>query len=340
MSVFCEKCGNKLEDGFAFCDKCGAKVESKKKEEKKEEKVKEEKVKEEKVKEEKVKVEDKPIPPEPPKPPKHPKEKKKKGKAVFLTILFIILLAAAVTFLILWLTKSTDCKCNNTSGGGGTVEPDPKPEPKKTYVGKWEQNVEYRNGSKVTQRTYGMIELKKDGTFESVYYDKDDKENTLEEVEGTYKVSGNTITFEYKSYGSKEKIEATVEDNKLCMDDDCEDYLVKDGNNKIIIYDDTSAVDIDTITYSEYEEIQKNYEDAIVVVIRDGCSWCEKFESVVEEIYETYDTPIYYYKSDGKIKINGTPTTMIIRNGYVVDSVEGYKDFKDMKKILDDLGIE
>ena len=107
---YCEKCGNELKEGFAFCDKCGAKVEKEKKE-----------IKKEKEKEEKKEpvVKEKIVPPVLPK-------KKGKGKIVFLTILNILLLGAAITFLVLWLIKPTDdCDCkkySNSSNNGNTVE--------------------------------------------------------------------------------------------------------------------------------------------------------------------------------------------------------------------------
>ncbi len=330
---YCEKCGNELKEGYAFCDKCGAKVKAK--EEKKEH---EEKVKEEKIEK---KPEEKPVPPVPP--PRPPKSGK--GKIIFLTILNILLLAATITFLVLWLIKPTDSKCSNIKEKDIV---DPKPTPKETnqYVGKWEQNIEFKSGTKVTKRTYGLIELKDDNTFRALSYDKSDISGTKMEIEGTYTVSGNKITLKYKEYGSYETLEVFIRNGKMCRDDDCERYLVRDSyNNKITIYDDDDdddddVSDIDFITYSEYENLQKNYKDAIVVVVREGCSWCEKFEDVVEEISEDYDTPVYYYMSDGKISISGTPTTIIIKNGYIVDTVEGYKEYSAMEDILDDLGVK
>lgn len=348
---YCEKCGNKLEEGFAFCDKCGAKVgkgTSKKHEEHEEKETKKEKIKEEKVKEEKIKeevkeevVEDKPLPPVPPRPPRPPKSGK--GKFVFLWILVLLLLASTVTFLVLWLTKPTESNNSNYNKKDNTETVDPEPKKDNKYVGKWEQNVEYKSGTKVTQRTYGLIELKEDGTFESLFYDKDNMSKTKEEIDGTYKISGNKVTFTYKLDGEKETKTFTIKNDKMCIDADCDDYLVKDGNNKITIYnddDDDDKVEIKKITYTEYQNLQKNYKDAIVVVIQDGCSWCEKYESVVEKIADYYKTPVYYYESDGKISISGTPTTIIIKNGYIVDSIEGYKDYSVVADKLDELGVK
>ncbi len=342
---YCEKCGNKLKEGYAFCDKCGAKVNTKEKEDKEDKK--ELKEKEESIKEEikEPKHEHKPVPPvleeKPPKPPKKPG----RGKIVFLTILNILLLAATITFLILWLTKSTSCDetPSNYKDGGNVTKPTSTPEPvKEFYIGKWEQNVEYKSGSTVTRRTYGSIELKEDGTFRSLFYDKDDVSGTKEEIEGTYTYKNDNVTFTYKVAGSKETLVLEFYGNKLCLNDECDDYLVKDSyDNKITIYDDDDDYDtIETIDYSEYLKLQKEYKDAIVVVVKAGCSWCEKYESVVEEITEYYTTPVYYYKFDSNISVNGTPTTIIIKNGYIVDTIEGYKEYSDVEDILDKLGVK
>ena len=330
---YCEKCGNELKEGFSFCDKCGAKVEKVKKEPKKEEKVIKEEKKEPVVKE-------KPVPPVPPMPPFPPK-KPGKGKIVFLTILNILLLGAAITFLVLWLIKpSDDCNCNCNNNGGGKTDP---PVTEKKYVGKWEQNLEYKSGTKVLQRVYGMIDLKDNGKFESLFYDKDDKYNTTEELTGTYTVNGSSVVLSYTEDGKKQTTTMLLGDDKLCFRDETENCLVKDSyNNKITIYKDEKPVtsSIKNITYNDYINLQKNYKDAIVVVVHEGCAYCEKYEPVVEEIAESYSTPVYYYENDGKININSTPTTVVIKNGYIVDSIVGYMSYSSISEKLDDLGVK
>lgn len=329
---YCEKCGNELKEGFAFCDKCGAKIEKAKKDSKKEEKEEKKVVKEEKK--EPV-VKERPVPPVPPVPPFPPK-KPGKGKMVFLTILNILLLGAAITFLVLWLTRPNgDCSCDCPKCG---VEP---PVTEKKYVGKWEQNLEYKSGSKVFQRIYGMIELKDNGKFESLFYDKDNKSSTTEEISGTYTVSGSSVVLSYTENGKKQTTTMVLSDKKLCFKDETENCLVKDSyNNKVTIYKDEPTSDIEYITYTDYVNLQKNYKDAIVVVVHEGCSYCEKYEPVVEEIAENYSTPVYYYENDGKINVNSTPTTIVIKNGYIVDSYIGYMTYSAISEKLDDLGVK
>ena len=62
--------------------------------------------------------------------------------------------------------------------------------------------------------------------------------------------------------------------------------------------------------------------------------------TIVEEITENYTTPVYYYEYDGNIKVTGTPTTIVIKNGYVVDSIVGYMTYSVISEKLDDLGVK
>lgn len=45
------------------------------------------------------------------------------------------------------------------------------------------------------------------------------------------------------------------------------------------------------ITYDEYED---NNEHFIVVISREGCTYCDMYKPVVEEVTDEYDIPIYY----------------------------------------------
>ena len=318
---YCEKCGNKLNEEFEFCDKCGAKVE---KEEKKKETVKKEIVEEKIIPEQPIII------------------KTGKGKIIFLTILNILLLASTITFLVLWLTKPTNKTYSNYSNNGKAEEKkkDEKKE-KNQFVGKWEQNLEYKSGNKVVQTIYGSIEFKDNYTFVMTYYDKDNKASTKEEQKGTYSINGNSVKVEWIEDGERSYETYSLKDNKLCINSNCSSYLVKNGyNSKIVIPIDEDKEEIKTINYTDYNKILNTGKDAIVVIIKDGCAWCEKFESVVEELQDDYVTPVYYYKYDGNIDVSGTPTTVVIKNGNVVDLIEGYKEIDSVESILDDLGIK
>ena len=339
--MFCEKCGNKIKEGYKFCDKCGTEVKKPKKvEEEKEVKKVEKEVETKKIEEKNINSEQtNPVVNQPVK----KKEKKGKGKVVLLTILNLILLATTILFLVLWLIKPSNSKCENSSSNNYSNTTDEKKDDKKatkesSIVGKWEQNVDYKQGDNVVSRTYGMIELKSDGTFNSVFYDKDDMSNS-ERLNGTYTSSGNTVYISYYEDGENKSSTLYIEDDKMCINKrDCEDYLVKDSyNNKVVVYQDTKKTSsIEYIDYDDYKKILSEKRNAIVVVVHEGCYYCELFESVVEEIVNNYFTPVYYYEIDNNLDVSGTPTTFIIKNGEVVDSIVGYKEYSKVEEILED----
>lgn len=98
------------------------------------------------------------------------------------------------------------------------------------------------------------------------------------------------------------------------------------------------------ITYSEYEEKMNTEEPFLIVVVRDGCGYCEMYEPILEEVADEYKLPIYYMNmsnlssdeytalgtSNSYFKKNqgkwGTPTTLFMYGKSVVDSISGYVD--------------
>lgn len=94
------------------------------------------------------------------------------------------------------------------------------------------------------------------------------------------------------------------------------------------------------ITYSEYEEKLNTEAPFVVVIINDGCGYCEMYEPVVEEVANEYGLPISYInlanlttdeynalaKSNSYLRKNqwGTPTTLFMYGEHVVDSFGGY----------------
>lgn len=98
------------------------------------------------------------------------------------------------------------------------------------------------------------------------------------------------------------------------------------------------------ITYSEYEEKMNTEAPFLVVVVRDGCGYCEMYEPILEEVAGEYKIPIYYINmsnlsseeytalgtSNSYFKKNqgnwGTPTTLFMYGNSVIDSISGYVD--------------
>ena len=95
------------------------------------------------------------------------------------------------------------------------------------------------------------------------------------------------------------------------------------------------------ITYNEYEEKVNNNELFLVVIVRDGCGYCEMYEPIVEEVANEYKLPFYHInltnlsaeETEKLVTTNkylsrnskwGTPTTLFMYGENIVDSISGY----------------
>ena len=101
------------------------------------------------------------------------------------------------------------------------------------------------------------------------------------------------------------------------------------------------------ITYSEYEEKMNAKEPFLVVIVRDGCGYCEMYEPIVEEVANEYyinmtnlnndeytalgTSNSYFKKNQGKW---GTPTTLFMYGNSVIDSIPGYVDKDEFVKFV------
>lgn len=111
------------------------------------------------------------------------------------------------------------------------------------------------------------------------------------------------------------------------------------------------------ITYAEYEEKIDSEKPFMVVIVNDGCGYCEMYIPVIEEVVSEYKLPIYklnlanltndeYNKlsnSNSYLKRKmGTPTTLLMQGSQVIDSIGGYTekdsvvDFIEENVVLED----
>ena len=97
-----------------------------------------------------------------------------------------------------------------------------------------------------------------------------------------------------------------------------------------------------TISYTEYEELMNSNKPFLMVIIQDGCGYCEMYEPVVEEVANELGIPVNYLnltnlsseesnklsKSNSYLKKNqwGTPTTLFMLGDSVIDSIGVYVD--------------
>ena len=119
-----------------------------------------------------------------------------------------------------------------------------------------------------------------------------------------------------------------------------------------------SNVEFKSMTISEYLDKLQDSEKSIVFVARPTCSWCQKEKPIIQKLMNKYNLTIYYlntenfwdssiqdYSESGYKFINssepykteqsfGTPNTIIIQGGKVIDGVYGYVEEKDLKDLF------
>lgn len=109
-------------------------------------------------------------------------------------------------------------------------------------------------------------------------------------------------------------------------------------NNNIISSE--SELLLNYINYSEYETLIKSKEKSIIVVGQSTCSYCVNAKLVFNDIVEKNNTEINYlnvsYLSEDEITkfissfdyfgtdTWGTPVTIIVQKGKIIDMIEGY----------------
>lgn len=210
----------------------------------------------------------------------------------------------------------------------------------KSYIGKWEQNITWKQGNKTTRTRYSYIELLKNGTFNLVGYDNEDLENKIT-YSGTYNENNGIIYVYFKYEGQDYSGKLYIDNNKLCMyEENCENYYVKNSSkdkNSITLNEESTY-----ISYEQYQSILSNNENAIVVFVRESCHYCKEYKEILKEVNNNYTTPIYYYELeyDDISGISATPTTYIIKNGVNVETIEGKKEYDELSKILNKNNVD
>ena len=111
-------------------------------------------------------------------------------------------------------------------------------------------------------------------------------------------------------------------------------------------------VGLNEITYDKYDKMVKNGDSFIVVIERTGCSFCQKYMPIVEEVANEKKIAITYINTDNlteeefeKLETTnnylnknqwGTPTTLFMLGDRVIDSIGGYVEKDTLEKFLAD----
>ena len=118
-------------------------------------------------------------------------------------------------------------------------------------------------------------------------------------------------------------------------------FFVSNKNNK-----NTKAFEFIDITIDEYLDLMKKEEKSIIYVARPGCSWCQKESPIIKKVGSDFNLKMYYLNTDsfwdselnapteaGEKFMNssehytegwGTPNTIIVAGGQIVDGEFGY----------------
>lgn len=110
------------------------------------------------------------------------------------------------------------------------------------------------------------------------------------------------------------------------------------------------------INIDEYLEKMNQEESSIIYVARPGCSWCQKESPIIKKIGGQYNLTINYlntdpfwdsdandYTEEGMKFINssdkyaegyGTPNTIIVGNGEIIDGEFSYVDEATLKELF------
>ena len=113
-------------------------------------------------------------------------------------------------------------------------------------------------------------------------------------------------------------------------------------------------VGLHQITYNEYKTMVDNGDAFIVVIERDGCSYCTMYMPIVEEVAKEKKFPLYFIdiadlSSEEMNKLEttndylrknsskwGTPTTLFMLGDRVLDSIGGYVEKDTVLALLKD----
>ena len=110
-------------------------------------------------------------------------------------------------------------------------------------------------------------------------------------------------------------------------------------------------VGLNEITYDDYLEMVNNNEAFVVVIERTGCSYCQMYMPLMEEVTKELKIPVTYINTDNLtteelnllstnnkyLKKNqwGTPTTLFMKGDRIIDSIGGYVEKDAIKEFFE-----
>ena len=111
-------------------------------------------------------------------------------------------------------------------------------------------------------------------------------------------------------------------------------------------------VGLNEITYDKYKEMVSNGDAFVVVIERTGCSYCQMYMPIMEEVAKEKKIAVTYINTDNLkedefnelsttnkyLKKNqwGTPTTLFMLGDRIVDSIGGYVEKESIEAFFKD----
>ena len=120
------------------------------------------------------------------------------------------------------------------------------------------------------------------------------------------------------------------------------------------IKDPDGEADLIDTSIDEYLSLKDGEEKSIIYVARPTCSYCQQQEPIMKNLAYLYDLEIHYLNTDeldedGFQKLAdsyeyfsgqwGTPVTLIVQNGEVIDEADGYTSKEDMLAMFKENGL-
>lgn len=121
---------------------------------------------------------------------------------------------------------------------------------------------------------------------------------------------------------------------------------------------DQKEVTLEQIGMSEFTTLLNDEEASIIYIARPTCGYCQQQEPIVKQILAEYELPLYYLNTDnlsseemsklfetdeelfGKEGSEfGTPTTIVVKKGKIVDSTVGLTQKDDYLSFLKSNGF-
>jgi len=114
----------------------------------------------------------------------------------------------------------------------------------------------------------------------------------------------------------------------------------------------TGEVGLNQITYSDYVEMVNNADAFVVVLERQGCSYCQMYMPIIEEYAKENNVAITYIDTDTLTQDEynelsttnsylrktkwGTPTTLFMLGDRVIDAIGGYVEKETVEEFFKD----